>query len=344
MKGKWFLAFLSIAVLFSFLGGCGSGNQPTPSPIPITTKTSTVPSPTLAPTFTPTISFTPLPTLSPDEAYAHLRSLLNDTANCRLPCWLGITPGQSTLQDVLTLVRTFSSVDSKKEYVETVTGNETFADIKILFPNENAIVEISPSYQMASNENRVSVAFVDTRADWYTDGQWGGYAFGYYAYNQLLKPYTLSGILSGYGAPAQIFILGVFRADIIGSVSQTPDAMDRFEVHLLYPDQGILMIYEMPVKGLGDNYLFCPSKSMITGYLLPPGNADNFYQTLHSFGGDLWSSYPPDWLYFKTPEKAFEMTIEQFDQFFLSNPESCLETPKSIWWPEDLWNELIKNP
>jgi hypothetical protein len=359
MTGKLFLVFLLIAVLFSLLGGCDSSKHPTLSHIittATTTVTPTIPPPTFTPSRTPTLTFipsltstltfTPVATLAPDNAYAHLREILTDTTNCRLPCWLGITPGKSTLADVLALVQSFKGVDSKSDYLDTITGNETYAMVEIPYPNDNATIEIDPSYLMRTDEDKVSIAFVDTRADWYINGQWGGYAYGYYAYNQLLKHYTLSGILSEYGLPTHIYIFGSLRADIILSVSQTPFATDLFRIHLVYPDQGILMKYEMPVEGRGDNYRFCPSKAQITGYLMPSGSAEDFYTTLHSFedDGGFYKSYPPDAVYSKTPEGAFGMTIQELYQSFQSAPDHCLETLKSIWWPEDLWNELSKNP
>jgi hypothetical protein len=281
-----------------------------------------------------------MPTLSLEEAHAYLLALLNDTMNCRLPCWLGITPGQSTSADAKALLESLSTIASKTIITDSGMGSV----ISIPYPNDNAVVEIDPNYNISSSNAKVSVGFIVTRANRYTDGQWGGYAFGYDAYNQLLKPYTLSGILSAYGQPTQIYIFGVLRSDTISSVSQTPDAMDRFFIHLVYPDQGILMEYEMRVEGRGDSYLFCPSKALITGYLMMPGNAEGFYNTLHSLKGDIWVSYPPDWVNAKTPEKAFGMTIEEFYRLFRSSPDSCLETPKSIWWPEAVWSRLSKHP
>ncbi len=335
------LVFLAITALSSLIGGCKAVILPAQNS-PAMTITLSVSPPIYTSTLTPIPTLTTLPTLSKDEAYDHLLTLLNDTTNCRLPCWLGITPGQSTLHDVLTLIKSLSSIDSKKDYVNPITGNETFADVKIPYPNDNAVIGIAPSYMMASNEDKVLVANFDTQADWYLDGKWAGAAFGNNIYNQLLRPYTLSKILSGYGQPTQIYILGVLRADNISFVSQTPDPMDRFFIHLLFPDRGILMIYEMPIEGRGNYYRICPSTAMITGEFTPSGNVEDFYNVLHQRGEDLWKLYPPDWVNFKTPEKAFGMAIEQFDQLFLSNSDSCLETPKSIWWPEDLWNNLNK--
>jgi hypothetical protein len=63
------------------------------------------PSPTLKPTytssFTPTLlpTSTPRPTLSPEEAEKLVLSLFENNGGCELPCWWGITPGVTTLQE-----------------------------------------------------------------------------------------------------------------------------------------------------------------------------------------------------------------------------------------------------
>ena len=172
-----------------------------------------------------------------------------------------------------------------------------------------------------------------------------GDVYGYEAYNSLLQNYALSTVLSTNGPPTYIYIFGYVRADIILSVSQTPYVLtDRFVIHLVYPDQGILMEYEMTVEGHGDNYRFCPSNASISGIFMSLGSADDFFNALHGLGDDFWSSYPPDWVNSKTPDNAFGMTIEDFYQIFCSTPNHCLETIKSIWWPEDLWNALRKDP
>ncbi|GIK57231.1 MAG: hypothetical protein BroJett015_28940 [Chloroflexota bacterium] len=49
------------------------------------------------PTSTPTI--TPAPTLSPEQEGDFLSSLMSDNGGCELPCWWGVTPGQTGEQE-----------------------------------------------------------------------------------------------------------------------------------------------------------------------------------------------------------------------------------------------------
>jgi hypothetical protein len=111
------LTFL-IGLLMIAAGGCQVSFEPktmvmlTPSPsttitstrtwtatashTPVPTETSTpTQMPTKTATNTPTATWTPVPTLAPDTALARIRELYQDTEPCVLPCWWGITPGQT---------------------------------------------------------------------------------------------------------------------------------------------------------------------------------------------------------------------------------------------------------
>lgn len=59
------------------------------TPTPTQTKT-------LTPTLTPTPTWTPLPTIPPDERLDAMLDLLYTNAGCRLPCWWGIIPGETS--------------------------------------------------------------------------------------------------------------------------------------------------------------------------------------------------------------------------------------------------------
>ena len=117
MPKKISIHLFLIIVLFALLVGCTSSTQPLPASVPpaktfVTTQNATLPLviPTLVPTLALTNTFTSIPTLSPEDAHTRLRALLNDSTSCRLPCWLGITPGQSTWQDANEQLALFSGI------------------------------------------------------------------------------------------------------------------------------------------------------------------------------------------------------------------------------------------
>lgn len=62
--------------------------SPTRTPTPVLPKKTA--------TATPTRTWTPVPRLSPEAALARIKELYVDGVPCALPCWWGITPGQTT--------------------------------------------------------------------------------------------------------------------------------------------------------------------------------------------------------------------------------------------------------
>jgi hypothetical protein len=181
------------------------------------------------------------------------------------------------------------------------------------------------------NDNKVSGISFRTRAYRLKDGQYEGDVYGYPAYGELLKSYTLSGILSSYGPPSQIFIDAALGSQ---ALPVTPAFGDYFKIHLWYPDQGIFMEYDISVEGSGDNYRFCPTNASILGVLTPPGLATASYQEILLKSWDEYINFFPPTEFIKTSEEAFGMTIQEFYQLFRSPTNQCLETPKSIWWPK----------
>ena len=80
---------------------------PTPTATQVSTKTP-------APTPTVTWTLEPLVTLSQEDAIREL-DYLNESENCRLPCWHGLTPGVSNKDEVPIFLRTFGIDTSSKE-------------------------------------------------------------------------------------------------------------------------------------------------------------------------------------------------------------------------------------
>lgn len=119
---KWWNFAVGIIILV-YIGGC-SNPSPAPtetllpevspsstasaprtsqSPTPTHPAPSATPSPTLSPSpmASParTSSPTPRPTLTTDEEYRYVREMLATNGECELPCWWGITPGETSRQE-----------------------------------------------------------------------------------------------------------------------------------------------------------------------------------------------------------------------------------------------------
>ena len=81
------------------------------STTPTMTETSTrTPTETLVliTTEAPTNTWTPRPTLPPDEAKAMALKMILTNGNCLFPCWMGITPGKTTWDEAYAFLATFA--------------------------------------------------------------------------------------------------------------------------------------------------------------------------------------------------------------------------------------------
>lgn len=107
---RQYLICLTGALLALFSGCVPTGPGVTPSPMP--TTASGITSPPVPPTVTPSLVLptrTPLPTKTPtptprpwfvnEREYAFLRELLETNGGCELPCWWGITLGETTWEE-----------------------------------------------------------------------------------------------------------------------------------------------------------------------------------------------------------------------------------------------------
>ncbi|RLF31751.1 MAG: hypothetical protein DRM98_05085 [Thermoplasmata archaeon] len=109
---KWLR--IALVVIGSIcLAGCsflssltGETTQPTITPLLTVSPsldtelpTQISPSPSRTSTPTPWPTHTPLPTLTAEERYVYVQERLATNGGCELPCWWGITPGESTWQE-----------------------------------------------------------------------------------------------------------------------------------------------------------------------------------------------------------------------------------------------------
>jgi hypothetical protein len=327
MKMRKLLFVIKTMVVLASLIGCMSTNQ---VKIPSVTVTATIGDlpPNVSPTSTQMYTPTPLPTLSADEGYARLRTLLGNNTDCKLPCWMGIIPGQSTWQDINEQLTMFSSI-AKKLYIETGANTWSTGDLTILYPNDNMAVEVSPYYLTATDQKTIAVISIETRSYAIENGEFAGDVYGYATYNKLFKAYTVSGVLSSFGVPDQIYVGASLRGDLL----ITPGFGDYFEIYLWYPNQGIFMTYKMQVEGSGNNYRFCPPNAFILGDLTTSGLGAGYQEVLLKLGDRYQGFFPPS-KYLKTTEDAIGMTSDEFYELFRSPTDRCLETPKAIWRPK----------
>ena len=327
MKNTRFPTFVMAVAILTLLSGCISSNQPTLIPVSMTETVEALPT-GIKPTSTSTLTFTSISPLKISDAYARVSQFLNNSSDCRLPCWLGIKPGQSALLDVSEQLKMFNNIATDSSY-GVPAGDWLVASLTIPYSSDDdKVMEIKSSYLNTLGENDISVTEFYTRTYGLKAGKYDGDVYGYPAYSELLKPYTISGVLSNYGPPDQIYVVAYLRSDTL----ITPGFGDHFDLHVWYPNQGIFITYKMSVEASGDNYRFCPSSAFVSGTLMPSDLGTGYQEVLLKLGDRYQGFFPPS-VYVKTLTEAFGMTIDEFYQLFRSPTDRCLETPKSLWWP-----------
>jgi hypothetical protein len=116
-------------------------NTSTPS------ATSIHPTPTYTPAPTQTATPTPLSTLAPEEAEEFIRNLLQDPRDCLAPCFWGIIPGQTSLEEAINrfahlgLPLQFTNARDNKEFYESIYDFRSGLSISPLLTVQNKIVK-----------------------------------------------------------------------------------------------------------------------------------------------------------------------------------------------------------
>jgi hypothetical protein len=158
----------SLLLVFLMLSGCtlqgltpasnsSSSTEPSalsavaPTRIPTQTMapSPTAIPPTITPTFFPTQTATvsPLPTLEPAQAEEALRILLQEPGDCLAPCFWGITPGQTTLEEAknifahLGLTLELTNVRDNKEFYELIYDFDNGLSISPLLTVQDEMVK-----------------------------------------------------------------------------------------------------------------------------------------------------------------------------------------------------------
>lgn len=329
MKKKSAVLFL---IMFLVLSGCCPCDcaestaeaviLPTTS-IPASTSTFTaIPTRTIEPTNTiePTIAFTstpirvPVGTFSPQEARDRIIDLLTFNGDCRLPCFWGIAPGQSSY---IRAVDTFSQFNriSEMRYSNPVEGSWT----TILNLSITKIVLMNINYQ--ASENQVSSLGFDAYP--YTK-EADGDILDYEStdYGDLLNYYMLSSIMAEYGPPDEIYLTPVLLE------GTTDYENGEFYLLLLYAEQGFAVHYRTRLQVRADQLLGCMNNAPVELVLLAPGNSEAFYANLPTEWKTRMEQYRPI-------DVVPGMTLESFYESFRNPSDQCIESPIDFWYGED---------
>jgi hypothetical protein len=274
---------------------------------PIPTKENTVtpssivtatPLPSDSPTaFPPT--WTPLPTLNPEDVQYLLKDLFENNTGCHLPCWWGFVPGKTSWKEAEQFLSQFAL------YIGKVTGgskSDSYVNVKIP----------SPSTQLESKW--VDVYYI-TQDYLVRDGIIETIKINNF---DLIPAYYLPTFLKTYGKPSGIWIR-TFREEEQNS--------QPFLLDLFYPDKGILIEYSGgTTKDLGDRLQICLERiDSPFLYLWSPDESMTFDEATKKFLDTENFPQPVPLL------DATGMDIEVFYESIIDSGSVCIETPKDLW-------------
>ena len=239
----------------------------------------------------------PIPVLPLAEKEAIISELYRTNANCKLPCWWGIVPGETEWQTaklLLNLVATELSTSAESEF-------DTYysARVYLLVPQElSRRMELEQYYII--NDGKVMI--IEPEAP-----RVGS------------KIYTVSKILSTYGRPTKVMI------DTYGYPHEGPNP---FRLVLFYPDKGILVNYGDFADFVDGYVVGCIQIGNGSVVLWSPKQNLSFAEALNGTRG--LGTFGEQ--YYKPLEEATEMDIETFYQTYLDpDTETCIETPAELW-------------
>lgn len=218
MTTKRFLLLFLSAILASACNAQFSAPSSVPSELPTVAVTATVfspvewtPSPTL--TSVPTMTRTPLPTLSPEDMEKLLAELLRTNGNCSEPCFWGITPDKSNFDDAVTFLKSLGSkglegVKDSIRYYNVIYDYKDEIIISIAFPEHNGSVgEINAGLGGLQNDNISS-------SDW--------------------SAFQLDSIIRTYGTPSSVNIV----------LGEGPNGRVSYQLLLIYDAAKLSILYD----------------------------------------------------------------------------------------------------
>ncbi|MCB9431191.1 MAG: hypothetical protein H6668_04320 [Ardenticatenaceae bacterium] len=281
---------------------------PTNQPVALQTPTRLVPSVTPSPIPTVTLELAtiePTATITSDaiatppgiQSSEKVLWLLETNNGCQLPCWWGITPGQTKWEVAKKFFIPFA------QPIESTSSSDitTYSPLIYLPSSIFKALNTSPSYTVREG----IIEGILTRV------AIGDIPDGY------LTQYTLPAFLTTYGQPTEVWI------------ATYPAAFEEnelpFAVVLFYPKQGIMALYDD--NGIMENGLVtgCPQTNPVAILKLTRPNLNLTFEQARG----LSSAFNEKYLRL---EEVTDMDVSTFYQQFKDpNNTLCLETPAS-WW------------
>lgn len=288
-------------IILGILAGCNT--------LPIATPISTVlpvekTKILETPESTVNIDDTPAPTLSNIDSENYVEELLENNMGCFLPCFWGITPGQTSYDDAQILFESLGWMGSES-HGSFYTGRDfkdTSLAIRLGIYAPNDVVE------------KLHIGI-------------GGKDF-----LNKVKYLSFGNIFKMLGKPTEILVFIGANPGIL-----EPDKTS-FEILLFYETQNTLLQFTGTAVKIGDSYHLCPAQPNAESKEVDPlsGNMslyigeENQISTPNQLVHPFWNL--PN--YYISAEKAFGISVDEFYKMVLqSNGNVCFDSALVSWQP-----------
>lgn len=299
-----FQLWLGITSLMIAVVGCTAQSTPTALPatgirpvsptVPVVIPTTTyAASPALVQTITPEPTWTALPTLLPNQAQDLIFKLLAENASCSLPCWWGLTPGQTTWSSAYRYLSTFTSEISNYKL-----SDATRYTVKFDVPTNKFPARLQQDYTVENDRVQMIEVYVARTSN-----------------------YSVAPFLVAYGEPTEIWIR-TYRQSREGDLP--------FDVVLFYGERGVMVRYDINATESGDRIQACPQfERGIVLALWPPepkGIFAGIVEKTSVFKVGNWDYRP-------LQEATGIDVQTFYQAFKDANNTMCIETPAKLWPP-----------
>jgi hypothetical protein len=285
----------------------------------VTSSPTATPRPTITsrPTRTPTATPLPFPTLEPDKMQAFIAEMLATNGGCELPCWWGITPGETRWDE---MVQFFSERNIP-------VGENGQLDLKYQTDWYRDRPVYDSTMEVAFHREGDLVRGVTVRNNrHYTSSPEG--------FTTLWQRYALQPVLSRHGVPSQVHLNLTVGAPCIGA-GNFPD----YKMWVIYENQGIAIRYSGLALRDNEKWLVCPvfGELKMIEIRLQAAGAETELVDPESEVYDPGGTFS---VYGFLPELT-GMSLQAFyDAFSQLVPQTCIIAPDS----EPLYEELILPP
>ena len=270
------LSILCLYVLLTSIQSCGS--QPIYHGQPKETVTAVSSDDNkqtlMAPTGATTQALTATPRLSKEETEELLLNMLKGNDLCALPCWWGILPGESSPTQLNERIAPLNSIIQSSPYFQINVSGEPLlmSGIGVNLRKENEIINLHVSWFTDKNKDKVELISIKPIALTLENGEYQD-AYSSKFYKTALIKYEISQILSELGKPSKILTFAeIYKLNPYGN-------LETFQIWLLYPERGVFVRYDMPLRRINELGQGCPSESIVSLWLTPPDTTE-FYTTI----------------------------------------------------------------